>query len=165
MDLNAIVMLGSILFGLFAGWRIVRRWIRAAHDRAQSVNASASEGDVVMSRSRPVRDPKHAIVSNGATTATYQTQSVATAQNDRNELLLRNKAEALAAMVKAGIVGETKGIKIVYGCGPSSDPASLYQRARMMLKEELQRLDPGPQFRQEDGTQAPATYPISGRQN
>lgn len=53
--------------------------------------------------------------------------------------LLLGQARALAAMVKAGKIGETEGIKIVFGLSPSSTNAR-YQAARSALKSELERL-------------------------
>ena len=58
-----------------------------------------------------------------------------------NALLFAAKADALAAMVHAGKVGETEGIKIVFGVGPSSTNKT-YQAAREMLKARLARLAP-----------------------
>lgn len=58
-----------------------------------------------------------------------------------NALLFAAKADALAAMVHAGKVGETEGIKIVFGVGPSSTNKT-YQTAREMLKARLARLAP-----------------------
>jgi len=54
--------------------------------------------------------------------------------------LLVGQARALAAMVKAGKIGETEGIKIVFGVSPSST-SPRYQAARAALKAELARLD------------------------
>lgn len=66
---------------------------------------------------------------------------IAMSATDRNTFLLVAKAEALAALVKAGKVGETEGIKIVYGLSPSgSNPR--YVAARDALKEALIKLEP-----------------------
>lgn len=69
-----------------------------------------------------------------------------------NGLLLETQAATLAKLVKAGIVGETKGLQIVFGVKPSSTSKG-YQEARDALKAELMKLDPPPQ-----------TTPIAGRQ-
>lgn len=66
---------------------------------------------------------------------------IAMSATDRNELLLVAKAEALAALVKAGKVGETEGIKIVYGLSPSGSN-SRYTAARDALKQALADLEP-----------------------
>jgi hypothetical protein len=70
--------------------------------------------------------------------------AIAITQPDRNALLLQAKAEALAALVKAEKVGETEGIKLVFGVNPSSSNPR-YIAARAALKEELFKLDP-PKF-------------------
>jgi hypothetical protein len=57
-----------------------------------------------------------------------------------SKLLLAGQARALAALVKAGKVTETEGIKLVFGVSPSSTNAR-YQAARAALKTELARLD------------------------
>jgi hypothetical protein len=69
---------------------------------------------------------------------------VAITQPDRNALLLFAKAEALAALVKAGKVGETEGIKLVFGVNPSSSNPR-YTAARAALKDALIKLEP-PKF-------------------
>jgi hypothetical protein len=66
-----------------------------------------------------------------------------------SKALLAGQARALAAMVKAGKIGETEGIKIVFGVSPSSTNAR-YQAARSALKIELERLNnPYPQRTEE----------------
>ena len=65
--------------------------------------------------------------------------SIAVSETERNALLFAGKAEALAAIVHAGKIGETEGIKIVFGVGPSSTNKT-YQAAREMLKARLARL-------------------------
>lgn len=95
-----------------------------------------------------------------ATTATTQQQPIAMPQNDSNALLLHAKAEALAAMVKAGKIGETDGIKTVFGEKPSSTNPR-YLAARDALKQALAELEPGPRVLSEDGTLKPMTHPIT----
>jgi len=73
-----------------------------------------------------------------ATTAITQQQSIAIEQNDRNALLLQAKAEALAALVEAGAITETKGLQIVFGVRPSSTNPR-YLAAREALHVELDR--------------------------
>jgi hypothetical protein len=70
------------------------------------------------------------------TTTATSNNGIAITQNDSNGLLLTAKAEALAALVKAGKVGETEGIKLVFGVSPSSSNPR-YQAARAALKAEL----------------------------
>lgn len=97
-----------------------------------------------------------------ATTATTQQQSIAMQQSDSNALLLHAKAEALAQLVKAGAIGETKGLQIVFSVRPSSTNPR-YLAARDALKAEMARLEGGAQFVQPDGSIGPATYPVTGQ--
>lgn len=77
--------------------------------------------------------------SPATTTPQNSNNGIATPATVSNELLLQAKAEALAAMVKAGKIGETEGIKLVFGVAPSSSNPR-YQAARAALKTELERL-------------------------
>lgn len=81
-----------------------------------------------------------------ATMPATQQQSIAIEQNERNALLLQAKAEALAAMVEAGLVTETKGLQVVFNVRPSSTNPR-YLAARDALHAEL----------------AKRTTPIAGR--
>lgn len=83
--------------------------------------------------------------SPATTTPQNSNNGVATPATSNNALLLQAKAEALAAMVKAQKIGETDGIKIVFGVSPSSSNPR-YIAIRAALKEELAKLDP-PKFR------------------
>jgi hypothetical protein len=95
----------------------------------------------------------HADETAATTTQQNADNGVATPQNDSNALL-RAKAEALAAMVKAGKIGETEGIRIVFGVAPSSSNPR-YLAARAALKSELERLSP-PKYRALDEQKRPA---------
>lgn len=77
------------------------------------------------------------------TTTTLQNDnnSIAITTTEHNALLFAAKADALAALVHAGKVGETEGIKLVFGVGPSSSNKT-YQAARELLKARLARLQP-----------------------
>lgn len=92
------------------------------------------------------------------TTIAKEQQSIAITQQDRNVLLFQGETQALAKMVHAGKVGETEGIKIVYGVSPSSSNPK-YIAARAALKEELEKLDP-PKFRELDQKSRPILTPI-----
>jgi hypothetical protein len=100
------------------------------------------------------RDPSLQADNSPATT-TPQTSNngIAMPATDSNALL-RAKAEALAAMVHAGKIGETEGIRLVFGVAPSSSNPR-YLAARAALKEELDRLAP-PKFRPLDEQRRPA---------
>jgi hypothetical protein len=102
-------------------------------ERRPIVGIRYVEPDEAPEREEPVAPPV-------ATTATIDPQPIAMTTTDRNTLLLYAKAEALAAMVRAGKVGETEGIKIVYGLSPSgSNPR--YTEARSALKAALGALE------------------------
>lgn len=79
-------------------------------------------------------DPAFSVATTTAQVATTALQSGAIGSNE----LLLGQARALAALVKAGKIGETEGIKIVFGLSPSSTNAR-YQAARAALKAELER--------------------------
>jgi hypothetical protein len=103
----------------------------------------------VMSR---IADEDQALESNAdhaispATTIQQDSNNgIATPATDSNALLLQNTAANLATMVKAGKIGETEGIKMLFGVLPSSSNPR-YIAARAALKEELAKLDP-PKFR------------------
>jgi len=65
---------------------------------------------------------------------------IAMLQNERNQLLLVAKAQALAALVHAKKIGQTEGIKLVFGVSPSSSN-KVYLAARDALQAELSRLE------------------------
>jgi hypothetical protein len=106
----------------------------------------------VMSRDRRAAAAKKSNEEPAFPQSTTTPQSATTAlQSDATiaNALLRGQARALAAMVKAGKIGETEGIKLVFGVSPSSTNAR-YQAARSALKAELDRLtNPYPQRTEE----------------
>ena len=75
------------------------------------------------------------------TTPQNDNNGIAITATEHNALLFAAKADALAALVHAGKVGETEGIKLVFGVGPSSS-SKTYQAARELLKARLARLQP-----------------------
>jgi hypothetical protein len=97
----------------------------------------------VMSRDRRAAAMKN---NNGDRENPPTTTTPATSNNalqsdaTQSNTLLAGQARALAALVKAGKVGETEGIKIVFGVSPSSTNAR-YQAVRAALKAELDRLN------------------------
>jgi hypothetical protein len=74
-----------------------------------------------------------------ATTTPQNSNNALQSDATQSNMLLLGQARALAAMVKAGKIGETEGIKLVFGVSPSSTNAR-YQAARAALKAELERL-------------------------
>ncbi len=73
--------------------------------------------------------------NNNATTTDCKEES------GNNALLLQHQAATLAKLIKAGVVGETKGLQIVFNVKPSSTSRA-YQEARDALKAELEKLEP-----------------------
>jgi hypothetical protein len=96
-------------------------------------------------REKSNEDPAFSQTTTTPATSNDALQSGATNSN----ALLLGQARALAAMVNAGKIGETEGIKLVFGVSPSSTNAR-YQAARSALKAELAKLDnPYPQRTEE----------------
>lgn len=95
------------------------------------------------------------------TTPATSNNALQSGATNSNELLI-GQARALAAMVKAGKIGETEGIKMVFGVSPSSTNPR-YQAARGALKDALARLESSAEYRQPDGTTTAATRPVTGR--
>lgn len=75
-----------------------------------------------------------------ATTLATDNNAVAMQQQHDNALLLQGAAQALAKVVKAGLIGETAGIKLVFGLTPSST-STRYQTVRNALQSELALLN------------------------
>jgi hypothetical protein len=156
MDLNTLLLIG---FGVGLSWfiffsgipeTIVKRiapGIRAAFDR-----------DYYNMLSRLSREAEQEISQYGentpaTTTLATDNNSIAMLQNERNELLLLGKAQALATLVQAKKINETDGILIVFGVKPSST-SQKYQAARKALRDELVKLQ-GPQFQRIDNNHQP----------
>lgn len=153
-DLKGLIIPIS-LFILLVFWRDVRDGLRPA------VKYFFPYLRPDMSSADEWGEDENDVAALPTTTATTQQQWIATPQNDSNALLFQQQVEDLAKMVKAGAVGETKGLHIIFGVKPSSSNPR-YLAARDALKAELAKMD-GPQFVQPDGTLAPPTYPMSGR--
>lgn len=136
MDDMIVIIGGSVaLLALFIGAQLIYHYVDvlAIVRRYVVINLV----DVEPQRNEDPEFPPATTTPQPATTAL---QSDAT---NSNELLL-GQARALAAMVKANKIGETEGIKIVFGVSPSSTNPR-YQAARAALKAELERLnDPYP---------------------
>ncbi len=92
-----------------------------------------------------------------ATTTTLKPATViAITQNEPNALLLHARADALAALVVAGKVGETEGIKLVFGASPSSSNRT-YLDARTALKAAIAKRQRTTYALLKDGQQQPLT--------
>lgn len=127
--------IGALLIFVWLEFERLSAWWR---DRA--VKRSRHADPEIMSRDDAWGDDDQGVAddpqqNNNATTIDCNDES------DDNALLLRNEATALAKLVKAGIVGETKGLQIVFDVKPSST-SPRYLAAREALKAELARLDP-----------------------
>lgn len=86
--------------------------------------------------------------------ASNEQQSIAITATERNALLFAGQVDALAALVHAKKIGETEGIKIVFGVSPSSTNKT-YLAARAMLKARLERLQ-SPDYRPLTADKRPA---------
>lgn len=126
--LMGLVLLAGVTYGLLSLARFL------AFYRAGVSPFEDDDGD--MSSYDAADVPENHPVSIAATRATTQQQPIAIQQNERNALLLQAKAEALAAMVEAGAITETKGLQIVFGVRPSSTNPR-YLEARAALHAEL----------------------------
>lgn len=129
---------------------------------------------VVMATKSTPAPAKQGVAEQGQAPPQEVGQGVATPGNAGNEELPGNAlapaevraiirheraVEAAVALITSGKVGQVEAIEIIFACKRSGRPESLYARARAAV---LERLDERPQFRQVDGTVAPADYPVSG---
>jgi hypothetical protein len=90
-------------------------------------------------RGRRTQDRSVAVDNSLATTSQQNNNNgIATSQPDDN-VLLQVRAADLAKMVHAGKIGETEGIRLIFGCAPSSSNPK-YITARAALKVELDKL-------------------------
>jgi hypothetical protein len=138
MELQQIIIIAMFLcvLGIGALW-LLRVLLYALADRYgwQIGTADYDEYDDE-SDDAPVVVPP---IATTTTTPATSNNRIATPQNTSNELLLRAKAETLAAMIHAGKVTQTEGIKLVFGIGPSSTNPR-YQAARDATVAAVQRL-------------------------
>ncbi len=119
----------------------VRRWIGGEAGPA-SRSVPSPQGDGIMSSGASDADdlaPEDPADAPATTTPQHDNNAVAISDNERNALLFAGAADALAAMVAAGKVTQTDGIRIVYGVGPSSTNKT-YLAARELLLARLERL-------------------------
>lgn len=136
-----VVIFGQPLLALLAEYGVpllkaARR--RYFHVEWHGVMSRIADDDDVLGNND---DPE---IHPATTTPAISNNGVAMPATDSNDLLL-GQARALAAMVKAGKIGETEGIKLIFGVSPSSTNPR-YIAARAALKEELAKLEP-PKFR------------------
>ena len=111
----------------------VRAWIGGA--RVVPVRAVMSNGDAADN----VFAPEEAAESPAQPIAQDENNGIADSTTERNALLFMARADVLAQFVAAGKIGETDGIRIVFGVGPSSTNKT-YLAARELLRARLARL-------------------------
>lgn len=147
MNLQQIgLMLIGIGIVLFGPWVIdmIRRYAPAITKRGASRYLVIRRYGYNMSSYNDTDDDEDDTENDDESPATTTPQNsnnaIAMQRNESNTLLLEAKAQGLAALVKAGKVGETEGILIVFGVKPSSTNPK-YQEARTALKTELRRLE------------------------
>lgn len=133
-----IITVGAIGIGLLsmAVGRLARfvEWWQEGIEQARATRNMSSQR-MYVEDDQPLYDDELP----ATTTPQNKQQSVATPQNDSNALL-REQARVLALMVRTGKIGETDGIRLVFGCVPSSSNPK-YLAARDALKTELKILD------------------------
>lgn len=109
--------------------RIFQRLVHRYFVLSSQEEEESEEGDFARSNN-PAKSPAMMIIE---------------PQNSSNVSLLEARVEVLAMMVHYGKIGQTEGIKLVFGETPGSTHHR-YQLIRALLKEELAQLDK-PQFR------------------
>lgn len=123
--------------------------------------------DTIMVKSEEVDDECEDAVEPVVTTDTAALFPIATPDNEYSDELSKIKfeerARVVAELYRTGAATNlSKAVCQVFSCSvqSASKPDSTYQRA---LREVNKHLPIGPQFRQDDGTTAPATRPVTGR--
>lgn len=134
-----IIALLVILYGVIVFVGSVARWLGSS---------------ALITSSTAVRESQQITVAPPvAQTAIRSVAPIATAHNASNEALHvaeTAKLETIAALIAEskrkrfhdGEVPETRALEAVFGVKPSSEPTSNYQRLRLLLKDELARLNP-----------------------
>jgi hypothetical protein len=124
-------------------WRL-RRWVGPPRWQVWIANPPTAESlwerycsKHVMSRPASMTAPDSDSVEVGATVQ----HAIAMRQNAGNDSLLVARMDALAALVIAGKIGETEGIKLIEGVSPSSKNKQ-YLAARDALHAAMRRRQP-----------------------
>lgn len=112
-------------------------------------------------------DERETAVEPVVTTDTAELFPIVTPNNEYSDELSKvrfeERAKVVAELYRTGAATNlSKAVCQVFGCSvqSASKPDSTYQQA---LREVNKHLPNGPQFRQDDGTTAPATRPVTGK--
>lgn len=112
-------------------------------------------------------DEKEIAVEPVVTVDTAELFPIATPNNEYSDELSKirfeERARVVAELYRTGAATNlSKAVCQVFGCSvqSASKPDSTYQQA---LREVNKHLPNGPQFRQDDGSTAPATRPVTGK--
>lgn len=124
----ALITFG-IITSLWFAWPSIEPWI----GRVMSRYFAGTPDENQLASGKNPADVQNNNNDNNDTTL------IAMLQNERNQVLLTAKAQALATLVHAKKVGQTEGIKLVFGVSPSSSNKT-YLAARDTLQAELARL-------------------------
>jgi len=133
-----IITVGLISIGLIS--MLIGQLARLREWWREGINQARAPRHITSSRWRNSNDDDPLYADNSPATTTPQNNNnrVATPQLDSNALL-QTRAADLAKMVHAGKIGETEGIRLIFGCAPSSSNPK-YIAARAALKKELEKL-------------------------
>ena len=123
--------------------------------------------DKITVKSEDVDEENTTAVEPTVTVGTSELSPIATPNSkyggDLPDSEFETRAKVVAELYRSGAqTNLSKTICQVFRCSvqSASKPESTYQRA---LREVNKHLPNGPQFRQDDGTTAPATRPVTGR--
>lgn len=121
----------------------------------------------IMSREEESEEEVEAAATTDSTDGTAALLPIVTPNNEYSDELSRirfeERAKVVAELYRTGAATNlSKAVCQVFGCSvqSASKTESTYQRA---LREVNKHLPQGAQFRQDDGTTAGPTHPISGR--
>jgi hypothetical protein len=139
----------SVAWGKVDSWRARRGFLSSYEsDDTEESNNPIAENSAFLS-----------VKGNGETTG----NGVAIGETERNDpFQFPDLFTGLARLVLDKKIGETEAIKLAIKAAPGK--SDRYQEARRRLHAAMEREQPGgAQFMQDDGSRAPATYPVSGR--
>ena len=125
--------------------------------------------DEIMVKSEQIEDEREVAVTSDSTVDAAALLPIVTPNNEYSDELSKirfeERAKVVAELYRTGAATNlSKAVCQVFQCSvqSASKVDSTYQRA---LREVNKHLSNGPQFRQDDGTTAPATRPITGQRS